>query len=440
MSQRHTFEVWLALSALLFFSLGCGQLPKPPNSEPVTAAPQRGLTVEANSQQTAGHCQVLVRLAQPGMDLDLAVYVEAEPIIRFTDTMTWTSNPISFTIGANEAREIPFDCLLAPEKITLSGEYMLTAYAVHQSNGRQYLTAETKLHVLVAENQTGPLLLSEEAFNREFSDGFVAGGGNLHYHFAFESPSNPTRGMLYLKIVGDHHNCTPEVITWVRGGIEFVPGPGQSSNVEILEPDRVHLRFDAIALSGSRIAAVPFVMDTDSHVGLYSLEMMQNDGGVAWGEEAPIMIEVANAAVPGQHVLKETTAPQPRATEVVSLASFVTVPPPTATPPPAIATPAATAAAPDLVPTAAPTTAPTPTLGADVIQATYFRWEQPLTAYYGSCRDIYNQRIEGKLPMSWEVFRTAVVQHNRDLANTNCMFDPFKYYWLPTAATVEASR
>jgi hypothetical protein len=70
----------------------------------------------------------------------------------------------------------------------------------------------------------------------------------------------------------------------------------------------------------------------------------------------------------------------------------------------------------------------------------HFTWNHPLTAYYGSCRNVYDQRIEGKLPMTWEAFRAAVVQHNPDLANTNCMFDPFKRYWLPVATSAEALR
>jgi hypothetical protein len=435
MLKRRTFESWLVLSALLFFSMGCGQLPKPPNSEPVTAAPKQGLSVQATGLQTAGQCQVVVQLKEPRVDLDLAVRVEAEPIIRFTDTMTWQSKPISFTIGANEARQIPFDCLLASENVTLSGEYIVTAYVVQQSSGQVYQTAETRLFVLVGENQVGPLLISEQEFDRQFTEDFIAGAGNLHYHFDFESSPYPTSGLLYLKIVGDGVNFAPELIAWVRGGIQFLPGPGQSSNVEIMTPDRIRLRFETIVPSGSRIAAVPFIMDARSLAGTYSLEIMQNNGGIAWGEEAPIMIEVADvAAVPGQHLLKEARLQQPRATESVSIAAFPTSPPPI----PLSVTP--TTAAPSTEPTPIPTAAPTPTNGAPIVQMMNLTWDQPLTSYYGSCRDVYNQRIEGKLSMTWEAFRAAVIQHNPDLANTNCMFDPFKQYWLPTAASAEAVR
>lgn len=417
--QRVGLASWLVL---LFLAVGC-QLPIGPAGAAVRvasvggeAAMAQGLVVEAAGLADAGQCRVMVGINRPERDLEAAVHVEAESVIRFRDSNSWRSNAVVISMAAGETRRLDFDCQLAAENVGLSGEYVVRAVVIEGSSGEVYQAAEARLNVLVGENNVASFASPEE-WNRQANEGFVAGGGNLHYRFELEAAERPTRGKLYLKIVGNAVNFSPEVAARVWGGITFVEGPAKSSQVKILSGRHIQVHFGGIAQSGSRIVVLPFEMEAGSLLGTYKLAVAENEGAAAWKEDGPRMIEVAEAE--GQHWLREVALPagvgSPVAAGADDLASFFPN------------RPVGVAVAPS------PTAAPTSAAGAGIVQAAY-GWERRLTRYYGSCRDVYNQFIEGKVALNWEAFRPALIERNPDLATTNCMLDPFKVYWLPGEA------
>jgi hypothetical protein len=439
MSKRYTFEAWLVLSTLLFFSIGC----KPPSSSgntEVTAGPTGILVVERTAPTSADQCYLKVTLNQPPNSIDAHVFLTAEPGIRFINTRSAESEAITMTLRAGETREHTFHCELDGANIQLPGEYVVKAVA-HDRIGQELLyVAETKLPITLGEDGRPRFSASQESFNAEFSTGFVPGGGNIHYRLDMEEREYPTNGFLLLKVVNQQAGADVTLEASVLEGVQFGDPSAATSTIALLDSQQhtVRVTFGPIAPHGSRIARIPFHIKPGSMDGTYLISVVEDNSMAAWMETAPVMFRVKSdpALTEDSWLAGEQMAQagptQPAVILGTRMVAYQPVLPSPATPaPPA---PAAPGNAPDMIPTA------TPTHGAAVIQAMYFTWDEPLTDYYGSCRNVYDQRIAGKLPMTWEAFHTAVVQHNPDLTNTNCMFDPFKHYRLPTAASAEVVR
>jgi hypothetical protein len=436
MTKKHTFETWLALGAWLFVSIGCA--PKTGGGSNKAADQTNDvLLVEQISSQSPDQCRLKVTLNQPLSNVDAHVSLTAEAGITFLPGNMQSSEQITMTLKAGEIRAHTFNCQLDRANVRLPGEYVVQATAVDRIEGAVLYSAETRLPISREGGSAPRFSPSQESFDKQFSDGFVPGAGNIQYRVDLADMPYPTEGTLSFKVVSDEAGGEFALRVSVVDSIEF-DDPADTTTIGLIEGSGQHsfqAVFGPIAEHGSRIIRVPFHLGDDSMDGTYRLDVIEDNGTAAWLETAPVLFKVeSDETVSDTQWLASDKLAQVEPTRQagrlgVNVAAFQ--PTPTATPTELPAAPEATAV---------PTPAATPTRDGAVIQAMYVAWDQPLTAYYGSCQDMYTQRIEGKLPMSWEIFRAAAVYYNPDLANTDCMFDPLKTYWLPAVATIEASN
>lgn len=404
---------FLILTAL--FIMGCGLTIPPPGDHPPTPTPlpDKVLNAETECGVFDDKCYMVVTIV--GLRLEMQAYITVEVVggIVFnpwehdfwiiSDDYRFLQSAEPITILQGETRELRIPYVLAKD-VRFPGEYAVIVRAYDVTTGEESESVPAAIgKTYVGLNKEGMfvLLYTQDAFNKLYSDGYLAGANErLLYKIELEPIVEPVRGNLYVKVIAPNYNYYPRVTITVDGAVLFrIPHNAEQIGKETRTVSFAADMLGPMNTNGSRVMIIPFNLDHDSAPGIYAIRTLLDGTDeqlqvVAQQEEiAPVRLEV-----------KESIENMHNRWLVVVTTGAVAIP--------------------------TPTPFPTPDNsgggGADTVQ-----WECCLTGYEGNLYQAYNDFILDQIPLDYDSFRVGMIEYNEQLTDEYDVLEPGEEYIFP---------
>ncbi|MGB1253676.1 MAG: hypothetical protein ACPG8W_23900 [Candidatus Promineifilaceae bacterium] len=404
----------LALFGIGMALIGCSSGERTPGVPVAEVSIDTSIVLEVMVDESGEFCQLRTTIYAPIEELDLAVSASAENGLLFTDTNTTQSEPQSVRLFAGDKTVLTYECMLDPQQIQLSGEYQLRILAVHADDEKQALLVAAPVYITIQPD--GPKMASDAVqFASALDLAFHAGSFSNSYAVELEPESN--RGTLWLRVTSPYDQYQPNLIVDTTSGAYFSESDPTQISYTILP-------WGKMKQAAVRIIQIPFWLDLNSKEGTYSFRLTYEDRatGNVKAELAPYVLTFgAEGSEPRVGLSIRQVVEAPPFEGCCTKAEIVLV---------------ATAETPSVAVESVPTPIPASPASAQTTTLTKIVWQRQLSNLAGHRWNMYEQHIQGKVPLSWEAFKEEVLRYNPQLIADAFIFRPEKTYLMPEFATV----